>query len=290
MSRSLRSRKNPANVVNTAFHLYRSRGIKTWIVEGACDKRFFQKWIDSDKVRIDGFEGKSFVLDVCEASLRKPYSESEFLSFFADIDYDVVSEYAIRSEGKFYYHSYCRCNAVSRYNDLESFLINSQAFTKFMIEIDQDPSSVDLWREELERISRIFGSYRASDFVVVKDNRLASSVLDGLNVEDFLDARRGSVDQVALELAIGRKSPRKEYVEDLLKCASGMREREPKWALSRGHDITEILSLILDARLALRLPPEGIERMLRLACDKGEFLSGPVGCQMRLSGDDQFLA
>lgn len=289
MSRSLRSRKNPANVINTAFHLYRSRGIRTWIVEGACDKRFFQKWIDIDKVRIDGFEGKGFVLDVCEASLKKPYSDSDFLSFFADIDYDVVSQFSIRSEERFYYHSYCRCNAISRYNDLESFLINSPAFTKFMIEIDQGLSSVDLWRDELERISRIFGSYRASDFVVVKDKCLASSVLDGLNVEDFLDARRGSVDQVALESTVRRKSPRKEYVEDLLECASRMREREPKWALSRGHDITQILSLILEARLAIRLPPEAIERMLRLACDKGEFLSGPVGCQMRLSGDDQVL-
>jgi len=275
---------NAKTIVSTAVQMYRSKGIRTWVLEGVCDKKFFLKWVDESKVRLDGFGGKPVVVEAFHLASRQPYDKYDFLSFFSDLDYDFLTGNAIKTADRFYYHALCICNGLPKYNDLECFLINSPAFIRFMAELDQSEAEALRWREMLESYSRVYGSFRAADMVIVRSNGLKQSVLDGLEVAPFFTLKGGVlIDDI--ESSMRRRSPRKEYVDDVLQYAEKLRKETPSWGLSRGHDVTELVSILAKEILSINLPRARVEQMLRLACEKNEFLSGPVGCRMQLSGD-----
>ena len=104
------------------------------------------------------------------------------------------------------------------------------------------------------------------------------SILNGLNINGFFNAREITIDEAALLRALPGWSNYREHTDDLIEAAKRIdRETPLNWALSRGHDLTEMLALHLEARGKRGITAEKIELMLRLACELSEFQSSPMG-------------
>lgn len=282
MSSLRKFQKDPKNVLNNALHMYRSKKIRTAVVEGVCDKRFLSQWLCPNAlIRFDGLDGKSLVSQVYSASQTKPYSDYDFLCFLADVDFDFIAGYKLHNHPSFIYNSFCFTENRLYYNDLESFLINTSAFEKVLVNLDINVSEADNLRERLERASRVAGSLRAADIIVQNSHNLRSSVLNGLDIRAFFDPKEVSFDHNELLRALPRWSNYPEYTDDLIEEAERLdREASSRWSLSRGHDLTEMLSLHLESRGNRGMTADKLELMLRLACEFSDFQRSPMGKQL----------
>lgn len=266
--------------------MFRSKRIRTVVVEGVCDKRFLSQWISSSAaIRFDGLEGKPLVNLAYKNSRLKPYSDFEFLYFFADVDFDVISQQSLNEHPSFVYNAFCFEENRLHYNDLETFLINTSAFEKVLVNLDIDVNEADDLRKRLERASRVTGSLRAADIVVQRSNNLRSSVLNGLEIRAFFNPCDVAFNETELFKALPRWSNYREHVDDLIEASERLdRESPTDWSLSRGHDLTEMLALHLEHRGHRGMTAEKLELMLRLACEFAEFQSSPMGRHLAVSG------
>lgn len=289
-SRLKKFQSSPANLLATALHIFRSTGAQTAIVEGMTDKRFLSQWSNPDKIRFAGFEGKSHVEEVYQASKKPPYVAHEFLYFFADIDYDEVNRRPLVVDRRFIYNAYCEQKKSSEFNDLEAFLINSPAFEKLLANHDIDTRQAADLRRKLEIASREIGALRAADHSLVHSLRLRSSILNGLQVEPFFNADNLTIDLAALHNQLPYWSNYREYVDDLISEAAVINAATPKpWALSRGHDLTEMLGLYLQRQGHKAAQQDKLELMLRLACDYLVFKDSAMGRKLTIERFHEFL-
>lgn len=279
MSSLRKFQKDPKHLLEYALNMYRSKKIRTAVVEGVCDKRFLSQWIPvSSAIRFDGFDGKQLVNSVYTSSRLKPYVEYDFLYFVADVDFDIITKKSLHEHPGFVYNAFCSEENRLHYNDLETYLINTNAFEKTLVNLDLEISEAPKLRERLERASRFFGSLRAADIIVQKDNKLRSSVLNGLSIQGFFNAREITINEADFLKALPAWSNYREYTDDLIEAAKRLNRESPlSWSLSRGHDLTEMLALHLETRGQKGITAEKIELMLRLACEFSEFQSSPMG-------------
>ncbi|RQT20058.1 hypothetical protein DF051_07435 [Burkholderia contaminans] len=207
-----------------------------------------------------------------------PYAAHDFLYFFADVDYDVLIEKSLHDHPKFIYNAFCSEEQRVVYNDLEIYLINSPALEKTLANLDIEPSTADSLRERLERASRDIGALRVADEIVRKREKLTNSVLNGLEIEPFFDPVNLCVDMKKLKTSIPNWSNYRYYVDDLIEAAQRVNVDSPApWSLSRGHDVTEMLSLHVERKGHKGMVKEKIELMLRLACELPHYLNSPMG-------------
>lgn len=284
---SLRKFQNePKHLLNSALNMFRSKKIRTVIVEGACDKRFLSQWIPAKaEIRFDGLYGKPLVDLVYKNSQLKPYSNYEFLYFFADVDFDVITNQPLHKHPKFIYNAFCFEENRLHYNDLETYLINTSAFEKVLVNLDIDINEATGLRERLERASRVTGSLRAADIIVQQSNNLRSSILNGLEIRAFFNPRDIALNEIDLFKALPNWSNYREYTDDLIEEAKRLNRESPvSWSLSRGHDLTEMLLLHLEFRSQRGMTAEKLELMLRLACERADFQDSPMGKQLAKSG------
>lgn len=286
MSSLRKFQQDPKILLNNALTMYRSKRIRTAVVEGVCDKRFLSQWIPSGAaIRFDGFDGKGLVDDAYQASRSKPYSDYEFLYFFADVDFDVIAKLPLNEHPNFIYNAFCFDENRPHYNDLESYLINTNAFEKVLANLDVSVDEAKGLRERLERASRVTGSLRAADTLLKKSLRLRSSILNGLEIRGFFNPREISFDEGELYKALPRWSNYPEHTDDLIQAAQRLDRESPAiWSLSRGHDVTEMLSLHLEDRGQRGMTAQKLELMLRLACEFAQFQQSPMGKRLTVSG------
>ena len=279
MSRLRAIQCNPKNLLNTAKMLYKSKGEQTIVVEGKTDMYFLQQWRQpGSKIRFDGLDGKTLVEKVYHASKQPPYSDQQFLYFFADVDFDEISGTPLIDDPRFIYNAYCANKSLVEYNDLEAFLVNNGALEKLLINHGIDPSSAPEIKRKLETASRYFGSLRAADIVLGKKNKLSLSILNSFDIEPFFDAKQFVVNQKSFEAQLPYWTNYKHYVDDLLEEAEKINAANSKpWALSRGHDVTEMLALHLVEVGSKGMRAEKVELMLRLACELATFKASPMG-------------
>lgn len=279
MSSLRKYQKDPKHLLNNALSMFRSKKIRTAIVEGVCDKRFLSQWIPANSaIRFDGLDGKQLVNSVYTNSRMKPYAEFEFLYFFADVDFDVLAKNPLHQHPGFVYNAFCFEENRLHYNDLETYLINTKSFEKVLVNLDIEISEASNLREKLERASRFFGSLRAADIIVQRNHNLRSSVLNGLEIRGFFNARDITAEETNTLKALPRWSNYRERTDDLIETAKRLDRESPlNWSLSRGHDLTEMLALHLESRGQRGITAEKIELMLRLACEFSEFQSSPMG-------------
>ncbi|MBK9440248.1 MAG: hypothetical protein IPN53_02645 [Comamonadaceae bacterium] len=271
--------KDPKFLLNNALTMFRSKQIRTAIVEGVCDKRFLSQWLPTGTaIRFDGLDGKPLVNLAYTNSKMKPYSDYEFLYFFADVDFDAIVKQPLVNHPSFIYNAFCFEENRLHYNDLETYLINTSAFEKVLVNLDIDANEADGLRERLERASRVTGSLRAADILVQRTNNLRSSVLNGLEIRAFFNSRDITFNETDLFNALPRWSNYREYTDDLIEMAKRLdRESPTGWTLSRGHDLTEMLALHLEHRGQRGMTAEKLELMLRLACELSAFQVSPMG-------------
>ena len=286
MSTLRKYQKDPRALLSTALSMFRSRAIRTAIVEGICDKRFLAQWVPANaKVRFDGFDGKTLVEQAYQSSKVKPYSDFDFLYFFADVDFDIVTKQELHDHPSFIYNAFCFQENRLHHNDLETYLINTNAFEKVLTNFDLDKNEIDSLRSKLEKASRIIGSLRAADPIVQKSNKLRSSVLNGLEIRGFFNPHDLSFNEGELIKAIPRWSNHPLYVDDLCQMAKRIdRESPTLWTFTRGHDVTEMLALHLEHKGHKGMTGEKIELLLRLACEFTDFEKSPMGRQLSNSG------
>lgn len=290
MSSLRRFQADPKNLLNTALSMYRSKRIKTAVVEGVCDKRFLSQWLSTDaQLRFDGFDGKLLVEKAFKGSRAKPYSDHDFLYFIADVDFDAVCQTPLHDHSSFVYNVFCSDEKKTIYNDLECFLVNTSALEKVLANFDVAPSSASFMRERLERASREIGAYRAADLLVQRKFNLRSSVLNGLEVRGFFVPTELTVESSRLKKALPGWSNYKEYVDDLIDAAARLdRQSPPLWSLSRGHDVTEMIALHLEVIGNRGTTREKLEMMLRLACEFNEFSKSPMCKKINAAGGRWF--
>lgn len=289
-SRLKKYQSTPTNLLGTALHLFRSTGTQTAVVEGLTDKRFLSQWSKPDKIRFAGFEGKPHVEEVYRESKKHPYSAHDFLYFFADIDYDEVDRKPLVLDPRFIYNAYCNQKNAVEFNDLETFLINSSAFEKLLANHDIDTREATDLRVKLEVASRLIGALRAADLSLVRKLKLSSSVLNGIEIEPFFRANDVTIDTEALHSRLPYWSNRREYVEDLIDEAAKINAEKPNlWALSRGHDLTEMLTLYLQGQGHPTARQDKLELMLRLACDYRVFKDSAMGRKLETESFHDFL-
>ena len=286
MSSLRRFQTDPKNLLNTALSLYRSKCIKTAVVEGKCDKRFLSQWIaPGSELRFDGFDGKRLVERAFKDSHAKPYSDHDFLYFFADVDFDGVTKEPLHDHPAFIYNVFCFDQKRVIFNDLETYLLNTTALEKVLVNFDVENQAAPGIREKIECASRKVGCLRAADFVVQKRLNLRSSVLNGLELKAFFNASEISIDSSVLHRALPNWSNHKEHVDELIETAVQLdREWPALWSLTRGHDATEMLALHLCSRNHHGISAEKIELMLRLACELTEFDQSPMAKRIKTRG------
>jgi hypothetical protein len=291
MSSLRKFQKDPKVLLNNALSMFRSRRIRTAVVEGVCDKRFLGQWVPAGApIRFDGFDGKPLVELAYTNSRLKPYSDYEFLYFFADVDFDLITKRPLHDHPAFVYNAFCFDERRLHYNDLETFLINTSAFEKVLVNLDIEASEAAALRGHLEKASRVTGSLRAADPIVQRTQNLGSSVLNGVEIRGFFNPRDLTFNLADLSKALPRWSNYPLHTDDLLETAKRLDRESPTiWSLSRGRDLTEMLALHLESRGQRGITAEKIELLLRLACEFSDFERSPMGRRLVGSGGMQAL-
>jgi len=277
MSTLRKYQERPNVVVDRAIQAYKSNRKKTIFVEGVNDKAFFKQWT-SDYIRYDGFCGKKQIEEIkkyMNLNSRFNMYYDDFL-LIADVDYDLTSKLGVMN-GIEYFVLDNDGNHI--YNDMDIFVLNSSALKKLFsnLRIDIDDCDLDVLKNKIESTTRIFGRYRAADFKLTQGN-IDSSILNGLEINQFLDASTLDVDVSVLEDSISSWSNSLD-IEDLIVTAKEIdNEFKFKWALSRGHDATLVLSLHLIHKYNKHFASQPfVEERLRIGCEKAELLSIPIG-------------
>lgn len=252
------------------------------VVEGVNDVRFFNQWYgDSDKVRFVSVGGKDNVQSTYSSFLKNGRAKSLRCMFFCvDIDWDFLHAKKMPDINFFMANSFCLINNRFYHNDMECFLINTTAIKKVLASYDYDMSNNALSNLlfKMESSSRTIGKYRAADEIVRRKFGLYKSVLNGLNELSYFDSSNFSIDEARLQSEMPRWSNYPEHIDDLIEEANILEKaNSTPWALTHGHDVTNMLSEYLKRALGITsLNNERLERELRLSCELADFLQTPM--------------
>ena len=266
----------PENICSLARQMFGAKRLCTVVVEGNNDKRMFENWLSG--CRLHDCKGKRSVVDVYKhyKNNRKVYNtDASFMYFVVDLDFDLISNECLIDDECFIYNSFCH---EQSYNDMEPFLVSTPAFERVLsnYDIKSDGGAI---RHKLRIASAVLGSFRAADFLIKRDEKLSNSVLNGLDVCHYFKEGDIFVDPGSVEKGVeGFSNYNGMYAESLIEKARKLRnEHLDGWSLSRGHDLTEMLSLFLKGKGRRRCEIWEVESMLRQECERCYFEAGPVG-------------
>lgn len=261
--------------LDEAYGVFRSKTYNKFIfVEGFWDKSFLKKkgFIENDYFYL-GMCGKSMVTSThTHFKLTHPYNKISKIAFVIDNDYDHIVN-SIKDENNIFIHSVCNTTKNHYFNDLECYLVNSCSLVDWLDEFGLKPKQISLLKEEVERESRRVGKYRAANELLKKIKNLPqkSTILFKFEIEEFFDHRNFLFLERAFESKIKISSSYKSLVNELFAISASLDSKysEP-WHLSRGHDVTELISLYLLNRFSINLSAKEIEQYLRLSIDTSE--------------------
>lgn len=268
---------NPISSLNLARQVFRSDRIKTIFVEGVNDKRFYSQWNGhNDKIRIQVLYQKDNVVTAHNAYITDGIGLG-FARFIVDIDYDILTEKEIYEQAM-NYHVYHSSFVGSYFNDLESFLVSTCALQKYLANFDYDLQKAEELRLSILNSAWTIGAFRVADHNVVKRKCLGKSILDGLEICDaFFDDQTANVSKEKLLRLIENRHRNSPHINDLLEEAELLLQKHSsKFVLSRGHDITEMLSQILTKKKGKKILRSDVELGLRLAIEKCEINISPM--------------
>ena len=272
----------PVNICASARQMFGKNKSRTIVVEGDNDRRFLGNWLSGCRFHV--CKGKSFVIETYryyKSNKNKYNSNVPFIYFIADLDFDLITKKDIIVDDCFIYNSLC---SVQSYNDMEAFLVSTPSFEKVLSNFDVGANEASSLRHKLRRASSVLGSFRAADLLVQKEGGIRRSVLNGFDFYPYFDPKDVCVDPCSIESGIRRHlcSDRGRVDSLIIKAKCLRDEHSEGWGLSRGHDITELLSLYIRDGLSKR--HGDLEMLLRVACERVYFESSPVGKSLRRIG------
>lgn len=270
--------ENPVYVYNLARQMFDSKEVRTIVVEGVSDKKYFGQWIS--KARIHVCNGKESVVKVYNHYKAHKEGGHDFMCFIVDVDFDVVLKNTLINDECFIYNSLDQ-DAV--FNDMEIFLVNTRALDKVFLNLglDFDFNEVNLIRLKMREASSVFGSFRVADCLVRRESGVGSSLLGEIKVDRYFDRGEIFVNHESVSDDI-RDDCRSADLIDKARCLRD--SYRSSWSLSRGHDVTNMLSLFLSKRIKKCPKSSELEMMLRLACEGCDFEGSPVGKRLRDKG------
>ena len=258
--------------------LYGATRRKTIAVEGPSDVRFFKQWFsENNKVRFVSLDGKDNIYSLYDKYKRTSLSSSKAMFFCVDLDWYLIHSIPLPEKEHFLCNSYCLNTGKYYYNDLESFLVNTIALNKVLISYDVNIDDFNFFKQKLEAATRAIGKIRAADEITVRKQKLRSSIFNGCNMENYFDAKNVIFNEDLLMQDMPSWSNYPLYVDDLIEEANSLNIRfKTPWSLSRGHDITNFLSLYVNEVTFIKTNPKRVENELRLACEYDDFKRTPM--------------
>lgn len=281
MSSLRKYQKEPKYVLSQAIQLFKSSRKKTLVVEGESDYKFFHQWMDpSSDIRVVDVDGKENIESLYKLWVRDQKNKNNCLYLVADVDYDFIVYNKIKfNDDYFLYNFYCKSSNKPIYNDLESFLFNTSALEKLLVNYLIPKDQTSLVRDQIEKLTRVLGCYRAANEILSVGEK--KTIIDGLNLIEFCEISRFSFNVSDFKDRLKQYSPRKLDLDEFYDKVDELNSSiQPKWFFSRGHDITEILSLYLTEKIGKNIHPKSIELNLRLAANIQTFKKSTVGEQL----------
>ncbi|CAM4196482.1 hypothetical protein F901_00828 [Acinetobacter dispersus] len=279
--------KDPLFILNKAQQNIKSKQKSIYMfVEGDNDKKFLKNLGFTNKeIGFDGFNGKDLVKQLLILSRKIQYSTLSKCIFIMDIDYDFKVGNTIYTENNVFYHGYCNINKLHYYNDLEVFLYETKAFQKILNEFDLDEDASTL-RGMLSALAAEIGYLKLADEIIMKANGLSHSIIDGLDIESFIQISDFTFQKDLLKENLKIRSPKKEYVEDVFIKAIELKSEDPNAKISiKGHDLTKLLEIYLKSKAKNWAKQANLEMTLRVGFDPTEYFNSPLGQSLATRGD-----
>lgn len=270
---------NPSFILSRAQQNLRSKQKDLYIfVEGKNDKKFLKNLgLDKKQIGFDGFDGKPLVKKLLSLSKQKPYTIFSQSLFIMDIDYDSSVGNLISHDNNVFYHGYCNISNQHEYNDLEVFLWETKAFQKILNEFEIEEDAITL-RNVLSILASEIGYLKLADEILVKENALRSSILDGFNIESFIRISDFTFLEKDIKENLKLRSPHKEYVDDLFEKIKELKKDYPNIKICvKGHDLTKILEIYLKHKGKQWANQTNLEMTLRVGFEADEYLKSPLG-------------
>jgi len=252
--KKLRDYQNHIAGINERARMINSSNQKiTIIVEGESDKIFFEQWLNDQNARIHFVEGKDYVYEVWENSLKRNFNS---IICIVDIDYDKYLPVNKIFNDRFIYISLSKPNDKNSIecNDLESALIKSEALKKLCL--NKFPSMfirknanlsnyINSLRTNLVNSAALLGSYRLIN--QIQYNICGQVYFESFKVDEiFFDPRNNEIKLDQFKKYIESKICGDYQKEDLHgKAEKIYNESTNPWELARGHDMSEMLSIHL---------------------------------------------
>lgn len=117
--------EDPVYVYNLARQMFDSKEVRTIVVEGVSDKRYFGQWISGARIHV--CNGKESVVKAYNYYKTHKKGGHDFMCFIVDVDFDLVLRKALIDDECFIYNS---LEDGSGFNDMEIFLVNTRALDK----------------------------------------------------------------------------------------------------------------------------------------------------------------
>ncbi|MNS43644.1 hypothetical protein D3C72_760560 [compost metagenome] len=259
-------------ILDEAYGMFKSKAYKNFLyVEGATDRKFLKnKGFDEDNYFYLGMNGKSLVLSGLDFySNNDIYQKIEKIAFLIDNDYDHVLN-NIKEHEKIFIHSVCKNKKEHYLNDLEVYLVESDSLFFWLEEFNLTKAQISELKINIELESRRIGKYRASNELLKKIKMMdeKSTILFDFEIENFIDERNFLFLEKNFEARLKICSPRKNLVDELCSLSEQVNSDYPQpWALSRGHDVTDLIAIYLYSKHNIDLTTKQVERYLRLSID-----------------------
>lgn len=271
---------DPKTLINEAFGIFKSLTYNKFIfVEGFYDKKFLnKKGFPEAEYYYLGMCGKPTVISSFYGFQSPPYNSIKKIAFCIDNDYDHVTETVIDSPIIFI-NSICNTTKNHIANDLESYLVNSTALIDWLDEFGLSSKEIDVLKDEVECESRRIGKYRAANELLKKEKCLpeTATILFKIDIEEFFDLENFLFLERSFESRVRNCSNYKNLVDELFVLSHSLDQKYcKKWQLSRGHDITELISIYLLINHSINLSSQEIEQYLRLSIDTSELRNNPT--------------
>ncbi|MDQ9887611.1 hypothetical protein [Acinetobacter pittii] len=259
-------------ILDEAYGVFKSKTYRKFLfVEGISDKKFLKnKGFDEESYFYLGMDGKPLVLACLDNySNSRIYQEINKIAFLIDNDYDHILN-NIKVHEHIFIHSICKNENKHYLNDLEVYLVESEALFFWLEEFNLKKDQILDLRKNVEMESRRIGKYRAANELLKKNKMMdeKSTILFDFKIEDFIEDKNFLFLERDFESRLKICSPHKEYVDELCALSDQINTAFPQtWALSRGHDVTELISIYLYLKYDIDLNIKQIERYLRLSVD-----------------------
>ena len=269
----LASQRNPVRILNQVRMRHSQSRKLTLLVEGPSDRKFFLNWLREEQLRVEPLQGRQQVEAVWRLACKQPIQPS--LICLVDLDYDQLLGRELVKHERFIYVSARSLEEEAEANDLEGVLVRSDALRKLFYEklpekiLDEQEDLVTYLkqqREALRKAASLIGAYRAAAQFFYNEFHRGYWDRDALQIgaAEFLDPPTLQIQEDKLrEIVVASALHKPDHDWMVNRAQQLFAEYGSGWNLCRGHDLSKLLALHLNALGWENLSQADVESLLR---------------------------